>query len=43
MGLRITQVDAFTNRPFTGNPAAVAILDELPSDSWMQDVARLFS
>jgi PhzF family phenazine biosynthesis protein len=40
MGLRITQVDAFTNRPFTGNPAAVAVLAELPADSWMQDVAR---
>ena len=40
MGLRITQVDAFTNRPFTGNPAAVAILSDLPADSWLQDVAR---
>lgn len=40
MGLTITQVDAFTDRPFTGNPAAVAILDDLPADSWMQDVAR---
>lgn len=40
MGLTITQVDAFTDRPFTGNPAAVAVLDEIPTDSWMQDVAR---
>ena len=27
MGLTIMQVDAFTDRPFTGNPAAVAILE----------------
>jgi PhzF family phenazine biosynthesis protein len=40
MPLKITQVDAFTNRPFTGNPAAVCILDEPPADWWMQDVAR---
>lgn len=40
MGLTILQVDAFTDRPFTGNPAAVAILDDIPTDSWMQDVAR---
>lgn len=40
MRIRITQVDAFTNRPFTGNPAAVAILTEIPGDAWLQDVAR---
>ena len=40
MGHRITQVDAFTNRPFTGNPAAVCILPEPEPDWWMQDVAR---
>jgi PhzF family phenazine biosynthesis protein len=40
MPLKIIQVDAFTNRPFTGNPAAVCILDEPPADWWMQDVAR---
>lgn len=38
--MRITQVDAFTDRPFTGNPAAVAILSDIPSESWLQDVAR---
>ena len=26
MGLKITQVDAFTSQPFGGNPAAVCIL-----------------
>ena len=38
--MRITQVDAFTDRPFTGNPAAVAVLSDLPSEAWLQDVAR---
>lgn len=38
--MRITQVDAFTDRPFSGNPAAVCILDEPPAEWWMQDVAR---
>jgi PhzF family phenazine biosynthesis protein len=40
MPLRISQVDAFTNRPFAGNPAAVCVLPEPRSDAWMQDVAQ---
>ncbi|MFN7997958.1 MAG: PhzF family phenazine biosynthesis protein [Bryobacteraceae bacterium] len=40
MGIRITQVDAFTDHPFAGNPAAVCILTEAPADQWMHDVAR---
>src|ERR1700691_4351419 len=40
MGLGIVQVDSFTHRPFTGNPAAVCILGEPRDDSWMQQVAR---
>lgn len=40
MGLAITQVDSFTDRPFTGNPAAVCLLPEPCDDSWMQLVAR---
>src|ERR1700676_4709287 len=40
MGLAITQIDAFTERPFAGNPAAVCLLKEPPEDSWMQFVAR---
>lgn len=36
----IVQVDAFTPRPFGGNPAAVCVLDEPREDGWMQDVAR---
>jgi predicted PhzF superfamily epimerase YddE/YHI9 len=33
------QVDAFTSRPFRGNPAAVVLLDAWPDDAWMQHVA----
>jgi PhzF family phenazine biosynthesis protein len=40
MALRIVQVDAFTNRPFAGNPAAVCVLAEARPDQWMRDVAR---
>ena len=39
MSVRITQVDAFTAKPFTGNPAAVCILEEAAPDEWMQNVA----
>jgi PhzF family phenazine biosynthesis protein len=38
--MRILQVDAFTDRPFAGNPAAVCILDGPAPDAWMADVAR---
>jgi len=40
MGLKITQVDAFTSQPFRGNPAAVCILPQPRDGSWMQLVAR---
>src|SRR6185436_7132619 len=40
MALRIVQVDAFTNRPFAGNPAAVCVLPEAKPEQWMRDVAR---
>jgi len=40
MPIRIVQVDAFTNRPFAGNPAAVCVLPSTPPDQWMRDVAR---
>lgn len=39
MGQSITQVDAFTNRPFAGNPAAVCVLTAPREDLWMQAVA----
>ncbi|MBI2956958.1 MAG: PhzF family phenazine biosynthesis protein [Acidobacteria bacterium] len=40
MGIRLIQVDAFTDRPFAGNPAAVCLLPEEREKSWMQSVAR---
>jgi PhzF family phenazine biosynthesis protein len=38
--VRLRTVDAFTDRPFTGNPAAVVLLDEAPPDEWMAAIAR---
>ena len=40
MPIRIVQVDAFTNRPFAGNPAAVCVLAESAPEEWMRNVAR---
>ena len=40
MGIRIVQVDAFTDRPFAGNPAAVCVLREPKPDQWLHAVAR---
>ncbi len=40
MPLNITQVDAFTDKPFAGNPAAVCLLPQARDASWMQAVAR---
>jgi PhzF family phenazine biosynthesis protein len=39
MGQHFTQVDAFTDRPFTGNPAAVCLLPSARDAHWMQLVA----
>lgn len=38
--VRLTIVDAFTDRAFTGNSAAVVFVGEAPSDEWMAAVAR---
>lgn len=40
MSQRITQVDAFTDRPFAGNPAAVCVLPGPADEGWMRNVAR---
>lgn len=32
-------VDAFSEKPFSGNPAAVIFVDSVPSNEWMQHVA----
>lgn len=37
--LKMFQVDAFAERVFTGNPAAVLVLDEWPDEALMQAVA----
>ncbi len=37
--MKIYQVDAFSDKPFKGNPAAVCILKESSPEKWMQDVA----
>lgn len=40
MSLKIVQIDAFTDRPFHGNPAAVCLLPAPRDDGWLQAVAR---
>jgi PhzF family phenazine biosynthesis protein len=40
MGIPIYQVDAFTRRPFHGNPATVVMLSEAKPDDWMLAVAQ---
>lgn len=37
--IRCWQVDAFTNRPFAGNPAAICWLESEADPIWMQSVA----
>ncbi len=40
MGVKLFLVDAFTDRPFAGNPAAVCLLNGPRDVGWLQDVAR---
>lgn len=40
MSQPILVVDAFTDRPFAGNPAAVCLLPAPADEAWMRDVAR---
>jgi PhzF family phenazine biosynthesis protein len=39
VSLPLYQVDAFTDRPFAGNPAGVVLLDGPGDEAWMQSVA----
>jgi PhzF family phenazine biosynthesis protein len=39
MGLPLYHVDAFSDRPFAGNPAAVCLLDHPADETWMQHLA----
>ncbi len=38
--MKILQIDAFTNQAFSGNPAAVCLLESPKSDTWMQQLAQ---
>ncbi len=38
--MQLLQIDAFTNQPFAGNPAAVCLLTEPRADAWMQSLAQ---
>ena len=38
-GIRCFQVDAFADRPFAGNPAAVYLLEHEADAAWMQSIA----
>jgi len=40
MSQSIVQVDAFTSKPFAGNPAAVCVLERPAEPAWMLNVAR---
>jgi PhzF family phenazine biosynthesis protein len=40
MAIEIYQADAFTDRPFGGNPAGVCLLPGPADEEWMQKVAR---
>jgi len=39
MTYNLFQVDAFTDKAFRGNPAAVCLLEALAEDAWMQSLA----
>src|SRR5205807_3665643 len=40
MAQSVVTVDAFTDKAFAGNPAAVCVLDAAAEEEWMQAVAR---
>ncbi len=42
MAMRLQIIDAFTGRPFAGNPAAVVLLEDnaWPAEQWMQQIGR---
>ncbi len=40
MGIPLLQIDAFTEEPFAGNPAAVCLLPSAKDATWMQHVAN---
>jgi PhzF family phenazine biosynthesis protein len=38
--MKIYQIDAFADKPFTGNPAGVCVLPGPKDDTWMQNIGR---
>jgi PhzF family phenazine biosynthesis protein len=38
--MKLFKVDAFTDKPFAGNPAAVCLLAQSKSEVWMQNIAQ---
>jgi PhzF family phenazine biosynthesis protein len=40
MPIPVFHVDAFTDRSFAGNPAAVCLLEEWKEDGWLQSIAQ---
>lgn len=40
MPIEIVQVDAFTSKPYRGNPAAICLTEGPQDEDWMRDVAR---
>ena len=40
MKMNLFQVDAFTDKPFAGNPAAVCLLETARDDAWMRQLAQ---
>jgi PhzF family phenazine biosynthesis protein len=39
MSIPLFHVDAFTNEPFSGNPAGVCLLPSWKEDAWLRAVA----
>ena len=37
--MKLYQIDAFTDKPFRGNPAGVCLLEKEQDEAWMQDLA----
>src|SRR5579859_3319350 len=40
MGVKVITVNAFTDKPFGGNPAAVCLLEHPVETTWLQNIAR---
>lgn len=38
--MKLFKVDAFTDKPFAGNPAAVCLLAQPKNEAWMQSIAQ---